>query len=529
MTLLDRGQTVRRPSGPLAVSCAIHVFLFWWFVEAPSFRLPRAADSEYKQAVAGKEDRILWYRAKKLPAVTPPTRADKPNQPVRAESKSDQQLVAVRKNAPKRDQTVLSPAPELAVTPIDAPNLIAVRLPPKEFVAPPDLARPPPPAVAVPTAPELTAAAIDTARLPDSKLPPRPFVPPTAPEAARPLSQPKLAPEAPALEVAGIEKLELPQRKLPPRSFVAPSTPSRRTSVAVAEIPDAPQFASARRPGGPANPLATAPLPRVPQTAPQPPDLGGTAAPLDLAIVGLRPIDTALPPRPPSAPAALSGGPVVNPKGADSDGAGKGIPLPGLFVRGPVQPSPDLRSQLYAAPTAPENLRAALARTPGAATVVEDSPAPSPKTPSPSAAKVSSAPDPRLNGRDVYMMAIQMPNLTSYSGSWLMWYADSAARSAGLSPVSPPVAHRKVDPKYVATAVEEHVEGTVRLFCSIGRDGNVSAIEVVQGADQRLVDSAVGALAKWEFYPATRNGVPLDVDVVVEIPFRLAPRTPNKR
>ena len=50
------------------------------------------------------------------------------------------------------------------------------------------------------------------------------------------------------------------------------------------------------------------------------------------------------------------------------------------------------------------------------------------------------------------MMAIQMPNLTSYSGSWLMWYADRTAREAGLAPVAPPVAHRKVDPKYIAAA-----------------------------------------------------------------------------
>jgi hypothetical protein len=33
-------------------------------------------------------------------------------------------------------------------------------------------------------------------------------------------------------------------------------------------------------------------------------------------------------------------------------------------------------------------------------------------------------------------------------------------------------------------------------------------------------------LSKWEFTPATRGGVPVDVDVMVEIPFKLAPRIP---
>ena len=144
------------------------------------------------------------------------------------------------------------------------------------------------------------------------------------------------------------------------------------------------------------------------------------------------------------------------------------------------------------------------------------------------AAKVSGAPDPRFTGRDVYLMAIQMPNLTSYSGSWLMWYSDRTVRETGLAPISPPVPHRKVDPKYIATAVEERIEGRVQLACVIDREGRVSAVELVRGIDARLNQSAEEALSKWEFYPATRNGAPVDVDVLVEIPFRLAPREPGR-
>ena len=103
-----------------------------------------------------------------------------------------------------------------------------------------------------------------------------------------------------------------------------------------------------------------------------------------------------------------------------------------------------------------------------------------------------------------------------------MWYADRTAREKGLAPVAPPVPHRKVDPKYVASAASDRVEGKVQLFCVIGREGKVSSIELVHGADERLNQSAEEALAKWEFYPATRNGQAVDVDVVVEIPFVLA-------
>ena len=83
------------------------------------------------------------------------------------------------------------------------------------------------------------------------------------------------------------------------------------------------------------------------------------------------------------------------------------------------------------------------------------------------------------------MMAIQMPNLTSYSGSWLMWYSDRTAREVGLAPVSPPVAHRKVDPKYVARRPQgrAHRKCKVQLACVISKDGfqAISNVEVVRG------------------------------------------------
>jgi TonB family protein len=140
------------------------------------------------------------------------------------------------------------------------------------------------------------------------------------------------------------------------------------------------------------------------------------------------------------------------------------------------------------------------------------------------AMKVSGAPDPRFNGREVFMMAIQMPNITSWSGSWLMWYSDRTLREAGLAPIAPPVAHRKVDPKYIASAVAERIEGRVTLACVVDKTGHVVSVELVRGIDDRLNKSAEEALSKWEFYPATRKGEPVEVDVLVEIPFHLEPR-----
>ena len=61
----------------------------------------------------------------------------------------------------------------------------------------------------------------------------------------------------------------------------------------------------------------------------------------------------------------------------------------------------------------------------------------------------------------MYSLSVQMPNITSYFGSWMLWLSDpDPAQKAGLQPPSP---LRKVDPRYVPSAVAEKIEGVVRL------------------------------------------------------------------
>jgi TonB family protein len=145
--------------------------------------------------------------------------------------------------------------------------------------------------------------------------------------------------------------------------------------------------------------------------------------------------------------------------------------------------------------------------------------------PTPRAAHVSSAPDPMLEGRVIYSIAIQMPNVTSYSGSWLVWFAEHEQKEGATGDVRAPVPLRKVDPKYVASAAADGVQGVVRLAAVIRRNGHVDTIQLLRHLDDRLDASAMESLAKWEFEPAARNGTPLDVDAVFEIPFRLAPKS----
>src|SRR5262249_45269741 len=87
----------------------------------------------------------------------------------------------------------------------------------------------------------------------------------------------------------------------------------------------------------------------------------------------------------------------------------------------------------------------------------------------------------------------------------------------------PPVPTHKVDPKYVASAAAERVEGKIRLSAVIRRDGHIEAVTVLQHLDDRLDFSAIQALQKWEFEPAKRDGRTVAVDASFEIPFRLEP------
>ena len=68
------------------------------------------------------------------------------------------------------------------------------------------------------------------------------------------------------------------------------------------------------------------------------------------------------------------------------------------------------------------------------------------------------------------------------------------------------------------------MEGNVLLSAVIRKDGHVESVVLLRGLDDRLDRSAEEALAKWAFEPAMRDGSPVDVDAMFEIPFRLAPK-----
>jgi TonB family protein len=481
-----------RPA-PFAVSLLTHGLILVWLASGPVREKPK---SLYAQVIAPHASKLVWYNFReKLPDVSP-TAARRPAKPPRADVKmASQEIVAAAAKARRARQFVWQPAPKLELrTDLQSPNVLAIRAPHAE----------PPPK-------------------------PKLFVPP--PEAPPPIGDAPMLAAPPeirtARNVSGAANLPgMQPAKAPPRTFVAPraARPVDKPASALPALPDVPVVLAAAKPAMAAPPILGSGVAKPSpfgSPLPEPPALpeSASASAVSMAIVGLNPSANAPAPSPEgSRNAQFSAAPQPRRTGATDGPADDAIlTVPGLLIRSGV---PDAKPALMAraSPTSPENLRAA---------VRSSLPATSIAGPHPAAIRVSSAPDPLWSGRDTYAMSVQMPNITSYTGSWLIWFAERREDSGAGGVLSPPVPLHKVDPKYFPAAMADRVEGKVRLAAVIRKNGRVDSVRLLQHLDDRLDQSAQEAIDKWQFAPALRNGQPVDVDALIEIPFRLAPKVPR--
>jgi TonB family protein len=548
--------------GPFVSSLLMHSALLAFVAIVPRSGAPEKSKSAYRQMIAPNERKLVWYTfAKKLPEVSPLERIGR-SQPPRIEQKIDNQTIVSKPlQAPKANQLVWNPVPELKLEQdLKSPNLMAFHAPktppppprrqPKLFSPPPEPARRVEPAPDIPAAPKMEAAVnarTEMAAL-NSKLPPRPEPKKFAP----PVQLPPRTVETPALPIApAVAASNLATRddvtaalapklasKPQPKGFTAPAQVARRMEPAPA-LPSMPNILTTRTATDGVDSVAArlgTQLPSKPEprkfVAPGPPGPAGGPVPgsnnnleappqientnLSAAVVGLNPVPRLDAPIPDGArEAQFSAGPqkrAVGGNGEPIDGAR--IFVPDLMISGgakDAKPTVVARA-ITPSPTSQANLSAAAHMLTA------------PSAPTPAATRVAATPIQWFEGRFVYTLAIQMPNVTSYSGSWIMWFAEHRQLPGEAPAIRAPVPLRKVDPKYLPSAIADRVEGKVQLAAVIRKDGRVDAVTLVKKLDDRLDQSAVEALQKWEFEPAMRNGAAVDVDAVVEIPFRLAPR-----
>lgn len=128
-----------------------------------------------------------------------------------------------------------------------------------------------------------------------------------------------------------------------------------------------------------------------------------------------------------------------------------------------------------------------------------------------------------LRTKRFFTLYVNMPNLTSATGSWILNFAELTADGTpalttdGLSGPQP---WRKVDPKYPPDLVHSNVQGEVILYAIIRKDGSVDSIQLIKGIDPELDRNAMEAFSRWKFRPALRHNEPVELESVVRIPFR---------
>ena len=451
-----------------------------------------------------------------------------------------QEILSVPANPDNNHQTIITP-PKLKLDhDVALPNIVAW--------------------TPVPAAQPIAASARTVSQLKVPQLEPD-VVAPTADLARLKVKTPQLEPEVvpPSADVAKLTtKLQMPA--LQP-SVVAPPLSADQLKLQTGDINMAqldPQVAAPKLPVAPqraadaGDTAAKAAANTAAKNVPPSPNLQGLGngpGQGQLIALGLNPADVRGPITPPggnrsgefhaspSGKADAPGTPNVAGTGtADQGGgrgAGNGVPA-GIMVGAP--PPGATTSAVAGTPNGAGGARAS--GTPSTADLdarkriiaeamkpslpsIRDRVAPSPAAAPPLAEDPDASIEQRVFGsKRYYSLIMNMPNLSSATGSWIIRFAE-LRQSDDKGPLTAPVATTKVDPAYPPDVLRDRIEGTVTLYAVIGTDGKVDGIRVLQSLDSRLDANAVHALYSWRFRPGMKNGEPVPIEAVVQIPFRM--------
>lgn len=81
---------------------------------------------------------------------------------------------------------------------------------------------------------------------------------------------------------------------------------------------------------------------------------------------------------------------------------------------------------------------------------------------------------------------------------------------------------QKVAPEYPEKARKQHIQGTVVLQATIGKEGDVENLQVISG-DSMLAAASIEAVKQWKYKPYLVNGEPVEVETQVDVIFTLNP------
>ncbi len=134
----------------------------------------------------------------------------------------------------------------------------------------------------------------------------------------------------------------------------------------------------------------------------------------------------------------------------------------------------------------------------------------------PSARIVPPLVDTMFAGRNVYTLVVPDPKVAGYSGDWVIWFGP---QNQAEGRVTAPYPAQKLVPETEAPPPEGRV-AFVQFAAVIGANGKLSKVKILRSrAEDGAQKRALLDLQTWNFRPATLNGLPIEVDAVLEISF----------
>jgi hypothetical protein len=470
---------------PLCISAIIHgAVIAWALLGTPPLASLTEEKASYPEITPAEEKKIVWYHLHELPLIDPAQQIGQSSEPRGQEKRNDVIIRTLPERKPG-DQLVLRPDVKVPLEQAaPAPNLVSVaatveiKLPAKTF--PP----PPPPASLQIRHPDLsTPPQIETAPIQTNGDPLREamgamprvtkkFVPPVAPPKVEgrvtlaEIPAPPLDEKRAGVPESGLTKL-LQEQRQPRKPFVTPPPQPQsgkgQTLISVPEM-DATLGGTINAAILNANPSLEA-ISALPQ--------------------GIRSIEMSQAPL--TGEAAFRGAPTMS---------GSGLIVQPQRQAGAT--SPPYRIEY-------EETQVAAIRSTFSAPL------------RPSSRTIPQNIESRFRGRVVYSMIIPMPKLPIYAGDWIAWFAERDPKPGSLPQMRAPLPVRKLMP---VTQKPVHVAGRIQLAATILKTGHVDSVEWYSNGSPPLNSAAIADLQSWQFLPALREGEAVDVEIIIEIPFR---------
>ena len=122
---------------------------------------------------------------------------------------------------------------------------------------------------------------------------------------------------------------------------------------------------------------------------------------------------------------------------------------------------------------------------------------------------------PTMNRIKIEIPNIDLPSIAG-GGPFLGNWAGNPLAEGDVLPIV------RIDPQWPREALVKGIEGYVVVEVTIGADGSVKDVRVIQSEPKRMFDrNVIRAVLKWKFKPRIINGVPVERKAIQMLEFTL--------